>query len=270
MTFSKVINNYIKHIDSLYDTFPFVCIILEATDYTEQGKLDKFVKTKGEQKENDKGEKTFTFKGPNSRRFLDLQKKAESSGISRKIVQNNFLVSLVSQFDVFVGNLIKVMYKSKPEMLNGSDKIFTYSQLSNFESLQDAKEFIVEKEIESVLRDSHEQQFKWLENKLGIPLTKGLDSWPTFIEITERRNLFVHANGKVSSQYLSVCKKHNVTLPSETKLNSTLNIDKEYFKNAYICFFEIGVKLCHVLWRKLIPDDICDADDDLNDIAFDL
>jgi hypothetical protein len=102
-----------------------------------------------------------------------------------------------------------------------------------------------------------------------MPLRKNLPVWDKFIEITERRNLFVHCDGVVSSQYLKVCEKHNVDL-SDIKVNQRLSIDPEYFNKAYDCLFELAVKLTHTLWRKLLKEDLKNADRHLNDICFEL
>ena len=77
------------------------------------------------------------------------------------------------------------------------------------------REKIFAKEVESILRSSHSDQFLWMERVFSIPLTKGLESWPSFIELTERRNLFVHCDGVVSDQYINVCKNNKVVLGSD-------------------------------------------------------
>ncbi|MBN1547912.1 MAG: hypothetical protein JW902_14775, partial [Syntrophaceae bacterium] len=98
---------------------------------------------------------------------------------------------------------------------------------------------------------------------------KGLDIWGEFIEITERRNLFVHSNGVVSSQYLKVCEQHGHNLKN-ISVGDILTVDSEYLKRAYKVNYEISVKLAHVLWRKLFPSEREDADINLNNVCFDL
>lgn len=120
------------------------------------------------------------------------------------------------------------------------------------------------------MRDSHSDQFRWLENKIKIELTKDLDAWKNFIEVTERRNLFVHCNGIVSSQYINVCKAQRVKLDPDIKIGTDLGVTAEYFGQAYRCVFEIGVKLAHVLWRKLKPEQRKAADSNLTNITYDL
>ena len=63
---------------------------------------------------------------------------------------------------------VRKIFLIKPELLNSSEKNLTFSKLAEYNSIEEAKEYIIEKEIETVLRDSHSNQFKWLESKLGM------------------------------------------------------------------------------------------------------
>jgi len=155
-------------------------------------------------------------------------------------------------------------------MLNSSEKNLTFSKLLEFSDLAEAREYIIEKEVESVLRESHAAQIKWLENKLGIPLTKDLPSWPQFIEITERRNLFVHCNGVVSSQYINICSQHGYKISDDIKIGKTLGVTEDYFKKAYQTVYEIGLKLGQVIWRKLLIEEIEKADLNMLNSTFEL
>lgn len=142
--------------------------------------------------------------------------------------------------------------------------------LNKFGNIKDAQDFIIEKEIESVLRESYTEQFKWFENKLRIQLRKDLPIWQTFIEITQRRNLFVHNDGKVSTQYLNVCKEHSVQIDDKLKVGDQLTIGIKYFDKAFKCLFEIGVKLNQVVRRSLLPEEIETADNSFLNISFEL
>ena len=186
------------------------------------------------------------------------------------IIPRSFLVSMISQFDAFLANLIKAIYNTKPELLNTSERNISFANLTQFASLDDAREYVLEKEVESVLRESHAEHFDWLERKLGMELRKGLNVWADFIELTERRNLFVHADGVVSSQYLAVCNKHKVKLDDNCKLGQSLAVDRRYFAKSYNILFELATKLSQVLWRKLLPQDMEIADDYLNRVCYPL
>ncbi|MHC5763273.1 hypothetical protein [Nostoc sp.] len=47
-------------------------------------------------------------------------------------------------------------------------------------------------------------------------------------------------------------------------------MDEDYFNNAYNCIFEVGVKLAHVIWRKLQSEEKELADISLNNLAVTL
>jgi len=96
-----------------------------------------------------------------------------------------------------------------------------------------------------------------------------LPAWKAFVELTERRNLLVHCDGIVSHQYLSNCREAKVDT-STIAVGSKLDVPHEYFRSACDCILEIGVKLTHVIWRKLLPDDREAADDALNTTGFEL
>ena len=136
--------------------------------------------------------------------------------------------------------------------------------------MKDAREYIVEKEVETVLRKSHSEQFDWLEKKFGLTLRTGLPVWSDFIEVTERRNLFVHNRGIVSNHYLDVCRKHGVEFETKLQVGEQLSVPIEYFNSAFETIFEMGVKLAHVLWRKVQPEDLEKADSNLIKVGYDL
>jgi hypothetical protein len=121
-----------------------------------------------------------------------------------------FVLGLISAYDAFLTELIKAMFRTKPDLLASTERTLTFSELAKMGSIEAAQEFIIEKEVESVIRQSHADHFSWLEKKLGIPFKKDLKIWPKFIELCERRNLLTHTGGIISSQYLQVCTMHSV------------------------------------------------------------
>jgi hypothetical protein len=232
-------------------------------------KLVKFMDENVEEIENEEGIKSIAVKYEDSKVFEQLSKNSEISILASKIIPESLFVSLISQFDSYLNQLLRILFEIRPEYINNSERNLSFSELIELNSIENAREFIIEKEVESVLRKSHSEHFDYLENKLNMPLRKNLPVWDKFIEITERRNLFVHCDGAVSSQYLKVCEKHNVDLVDIT-VNQRLSIDIEYFSKAYDCLFELAVKLTHTLWRKLLKEDLKNADRHLNDICFEL
>ena len=265
--FDNTITTFLNHIESLWTSLPVVIKTINTTSNEAIQKHDVFLRENGEYVEQDLH---YLIK-PEHRRYNHLlRKSALNSILAKKIINRNFLVSLVSQFDTYISNTIRALYTVRPELLNCSERILTFSELSKYQSIDDAKNYIIEKEIESILRESHTEQFKWFEKKLNIQLRKDLPIWSGFIEITQRRNLFVHNDGKISSQYLNVCKENGVKNIQKLTIGDELEVDFEYFEKAFKCLFEIGVKLNQVLRRNLIPDEINLADVSFLYISFEL
>lgn len=132
------------------------------------------------------------------RDWRKLRENYEHYSLSGQLLPRSLLVALVSQYDAYIGRLFRAIFIRKPEIINGSERQITFQGLSTFTTLDEAREYFLEKEIEALLRSSHAEQFKTMERLFKINLTKELDAWPVFIELTERRNLFVHTDGAVS------------------------------------------------------------------------
>jgi hypothetical protein len=261
---------FLNQIDALAKTLPLATIAIQGARSASRQQFTKFLKEECTVVSSDGTKTTYSFEGGQQLRFQRFRRRVHKAELARILVPRGLLVALVSQFDAYVGGLIRQLFKLKPEIVDSSGKTFTFSQLAEFGSIEAAREYVIDKEIESVLRESHADQFGWLESKFNLPLRKDLPAWPVFIEVTERRNLFVHTNGIVSRQYLEVCRKHGCQIPDGVCLGNSLPLTREYFAAAYECLLEIGVKLGQVLWRKIQPSEIEKADMNLIDVTYSL
>lgn len=269
----EIIDDFIKHVQVLKSTAPLVLEMLSVNTLKASRIIGSFVEQNGIKKqetEDGVDSENLIIPMESFNRFVKLDDQFNDSILALRILPVMFVVSLVSQFDAYLGKLIRQIFNEKPDILNSSSKSFSFSELCGFGDIEEAKEFIIEKEVEAILRDSHLNHFVWLETKLGIPFRKDLPSFENFIEITERRNLFVHCNGIVSSQYLSVCNKNCPKLISKIKLGDKLHADPDYLLLCQETVQEIGIKLGHVLWRKLNPEKIEQSDAHLINVVYDL
>lgn len=266
---NDVVFDFIENMDALNESAPLVLSVVATMASKLTNAHGDYLEKYGEITEQDEEKKVYSVPVERQGRVRRLREKSSSLRTSIDLIPRNFLVSYVSEFDCFLGALLRVLYTNKPELLNDSSRQITYVDLLAFDSLEDAKEQVLEKEIESILRKSHSEHFTILESKFDLKLRKGLDIWSDFIEITERRNLFVHANGIVSSQYIKVCNQHGCDIDG-VSVGDRLTVNSEYLTRAYKVIYEISVKLAHVLWRKLFPDEREVADNSLNNVGFNL
>lgn len=267
---SRNIDSFLRYIDAIKDILP--ATILQMQPYTKKAAEDftSFLKEhEASGSDNEKGMELMLNITEFSL-FAKLERNAHISSLASKILSESLFVSLISQYDAFFSKLLKSIFEIKPQILNQSDKSLTLSQLKTIGSIEDAQDYIIEKEVESVLRESHSKQFEYLERKLEMPLRDKLSIWPVFVEITERRNLFVHNNGVISNQYIKVCTDAKCENVEKYKVGTSLKCPLEYFTSAYICLYELAVKLTHTIWRKLLKDDLESADSELNNICYNL
>lgn len=262
---------FTEDIDCLHTTLPLAMRLVGTLRKDTGDKFTKFIDEHATDKtEKGKGIITYTLNIEDVRTSDNLERQHRNFHNAYRLIPRHFVISLVSQYDSFLGKIIRFIYSAKPEMLNSSEKSLLYTDLMSFDSIQSAMEYLIEKEIENVIRKSHSEQFEWLTNKLKTSFNKNLKSWPTFIELTERRNLFVHCDGKVSSQYIKVCTENKCKIDPSIEAGDELNVPNAYFEEAYCCIYEIGVKLAQVIWRRLYSNELESPDENINNIAYGL
>lgn len=204
---------------------------------------------------------------------LDLLIQAEKIKKNIKVNQtsvliNSLFLNLFSIFDAYIGNLMFFIYTHKDCYFNAIEKSITAKEISNLKNLKEIFNHFIDKEIDSLRRESYVEQFIILESKFKLPLRK-FPNWPLFVELTQRRNLIMHTDGIISSQYLSICKQEDHAV-GDLKIKDRLAVDYDYLIKAISLFQEVGLKLGQTLWRKIFPDQLDKADSELINLSYDL
>jgi hypothetical protein len=151
---SNNLESFLRHIEAIKDTLPMTLLLIEPHAKKTVEDFMNFMDTKGETATNSKGEQVIQVRLNDSKYFELLERNASISTLATKIIHQSLFVSLISQFDAFINKLLRAIYDIKPETLISSDKSITFSQFFELNSMESAKEFLIEKEIESVLRKS--------------------------------------------------------------------------------------------------------------------
>ncbi len=183
--------------------------------------------------------------------FNNLASSIEIHNHALKTIPRSLFITLISDFDVFISNLIKIIFSSNPGVLNSRDTAIQYSDLITFETMEDAKKYIIEKQIDNILRENHKKQLEYLEKIINCKIIENIPFWSEFIEITERRNLLVHTDGFVSSQYRKNCLENGFKDNEIPELNSQIDIDLDYFEKSCNILFKMVVYVTHITWKQL-------------------
>lgn len=267
---ATITDDYLHRLKSIYDSLPYSIAVLDAIRRQENKEFGQFLKKNAKLVSQVGAKQTFEVPHDKIDQANRLERRVNQFVNGILIMPRTTLVAFLSQYDFFLGRLVRHFFLIKPELINSLDKQIRLSDLLEFNSIDDAKESLIESEIETLLRKSHEEQFEWLEKKYGLPLRTGLKSWPQFVELTQRRNLYVHCDGIVSRQYIRACETAGVSFDEKPKIGSRLECTPQYIRECYECLFEIGAKLSQVLWRKLCQEQIEHADESLTILSYEL
>lgn len=129
-----------------------------------------------------------------------------------ELIYKSILVNSVSTVECYLGNLLKkyfVMYKGEivGKLIEEKDKIYTIHELEEFDSIDSAKEYVIDKKIENLIRGSFEDWCKFLKGKMSLSMGYMKDDYDVLVEIFQRRNIFMHNDGVINRIYLSNVKE---------------------------------------------------------------
>ena len=128
--------------------------------------------------EEDENKKLLGVKGIRNA-IREVDRHNNSSPVAT--LEKSLFIYLFAAFDKFIGDLIEVVYKSNPALYKNINREISLSEALKYETMDELKIEILNKEIETIRRKSYVEQFNDLEKKFSIKLTK-FDDWPYFIE----------------------------------------------------------------------------------------
>ncbi len=263
-------DRYLSDLECFREMFSSVIPLLREQETTRKEYLDSFLakaKDGKEEKnsENKKGEISFKVTHSDINKVLSNILKLNRAEI---LFRQQSIVSLISTFDEFLGGILKIVLRLHPEWLKSSEKTITYRELVDLGSIEEAISGLIDREVDILLRESHEKQIEFIDEKLKIGINKAFSRLPQFLEVAERRNLLVHTGGCVSSQYLERCTSFKLKSDSNQSVGDRLEIDDEYFNNAFSLCFELGLRISQASYRRLFKDQLDKADKALNNLTI--
>ncbi len=261
-----IVNAFLTDVESIRTSATITGVMVTGLSQFIAKKFNEFLFTceKVEGKEN-----SYKIPAEKFYRHKKLEEEHRRGTRATEIVPRSLLVALISQYDAFLSGLVRALFIHQPSLIKSSNRTIEFSEILKFSSIEEAKSAVMDAELESLLRDSHHEQFIWLENRFELRTLREFPAWKNFVELTQRRNLFVHTNGKVSKQYIKVCQENGVELKG-INIGDQLEADSSYVRKSADTLLEVAVKLSQVLWRKTLPSQLAEADESLVSITYDL
>jgi hypothetical protein len=273
LDFSRIHGSFTRNTESLEAFVNNVAPIAEKHDKATRKKMEKF--TKGIYKifglpkgKIDQGKRKQVVEGVTEEQANQIiQLTADLPRLTvpqAELLYRSSFVMLVSYFDFLLSDLIHYFYRKYPESLSGKELPLTLSELKLLGGVDEALDFVINKEAESVLYDSLEKQKLHLKNTLKIDTKDSIINWNRLIEVVERRHIIVHNDCKINRRYLA--KVDPSQIPEKTKdlkEGTRVRITERYFRSVFEEICVSGLVLLQCCWRKWEKDDTANADNRL-------
>jgi len=269
-SFQNEVRRFAESIDCLLQSLPSVMTTMEAGVSGQRSEFVALLKTSGAKFSTDKDTIQFEVTGSGAGQVMRMYRSLKNNTTAYRLIHRSFLTSLISQYDAYLGRLLRLIYFARPEKLNGSEKQITFKELVQYSSIEEARERLIEREVDSVVRRSHEDQIAWLKDDLGLNVSAFIPELPDFIEIAQRRHLFVHCDGVVSAPYIKNCSEAGKQLEPDIVVGHQLEVSKEYLERAFEKVYAVGVKIGLALWLNIFKKDVDDAAQCVCAMSFDL
>lgn len=180
--------------------------------------------------------------------YLESVSRALSAPPSTGTLLSSLLVSLVGETEMLVNQLARACFELQPGAL-GSNKTFSYSEVSAYESIDDFRDHVVDEAVEDVLRGSLTDWIDFFVKRFDIPKITAAQKFEA-LETVQRRHCIVHNAGTVSPQYMQKLSAFKL----DVSVNDDLPVTFDYLERAADSLFLIGYSLMWALSTKLLPD----------------
>lgn len=179
--------------------------------------------------------------------YKAMQESRSAAAYTRTLPRMT-MVNLVSSFETFVGRLLGVLLKENPGILHSAERTFTSKELMSYESLEQLWSEARNKEVERILRGSHESYLAWLR-KHGVDVPRGGEI-SEYLALVELRHLIVHQDGVISLDYLN--RRRELGLSNEgLNEGSQLKISAKSLEQSFGVVIEMAGLLYVLVSRKL-------------------
>ena len=129
--------------------FALVAPILATSDADRQKRIEAIGKPI---KDDENGRKGYAFKSlADVREFIKHNSRMRRGDL---MFRRNTIVGIVSQFDRFLMDLLKVAFTQNTDWLKNPDKKLSYKEILETSSLEDLKEDLISREVNQLMRDS--------------------------------------------------------------------------------------------------------------------
>lgn len=208
---------------------------------------------------------SLSIEGKGASRFDKAMLEVAKSRERIELLYQNSLISLVSAVEWFISDMMHIYYEKYEKAVESGDKSFSLDDLKKFSTIDEARDYFIDKKVEDLTRGSFLDWVSFFKTKPKLCMSYLNEYLNDLVEACERRNLLIHNGGIVNRIYLS---KIASNLRKGKKIGQKLHVSREYLDQRLDYFERNCLLIAAELWKKLLADDV-ERGDVLNKVAFD-
>ena len=194
---------------------------------------------------------SFTLEPEGQKKFSQAMDKMRKTDKRKKSLHQSSIVTLISYVEWFLAQLLHRHFENNSNSIGLKEKQLSLSDLYEIGDIEDARKYLTDTKVESILRGSFSDWIQYLRDKLNLNMSYINDISPIMIEACQRRNLYVHNGGIVNSIYLKNCKFENDKAP---KIGDTIDCNESYIENVISIFETSFLLIAAEFWKKHEPE----------------
>lgn len=140
---------------------------------------------------------------------------------------SSLLTAMVSDFEVLVAGLARLVIAEHPGILASADRKYEWKEISEFDTLEAFRQNVVDRAVDKLLFESFSEWMDFFASKCHFRVP-AISSGFELLEVFQRRHVIIHNGGLVSRQYIEKLRKHGET----EQLGSQLTVDQDYLLKA--------------------------------------
>jgi hypothetical protein len=164
-----------------------------------------------------------------------------------QFLNNSLLMTVVSELETFINQIARACFEHAPQHLNASGRTYSWKDVSQHSTLDDFRTYVIDNEIDELLRGSLEDWLGFFQNRFSIPPVEVASSYSAQ-ETMQRRHCIVHNGALASQQYLDKLKQFKLSV----QVGDELPVDSDYLRRAADALYLIVYSLTWSLGVKLI------------------
>jgi len=169
------------------------------------------------------------------------------------VLPQSVFLGIIAKFDSLISEYIKLMLKMGKNRFTEGQTSVKISEISHLSNVSEIIDFVIEREVYELMRGSHQDQVKYIEDNFHIKIIKEWKRYPDFIELFERRNLIAHGEQYFTKLYHTKCKeaKHN---QKDDMIGQKISVTPNYMNQSLDLILEFIILLLFQFWRKRFPE----------------